>query len=103
MDILWMALFAGVIFAEKMWSKGKWVARAAGMGLAVAGALSIFGVIAVAPPHDSMANSDGMQMPNNDTLSEDTPNGGGLADGDFGERPQEVRPDTGDQDPGMQM
>lgn len=55
MDILWMGLFAGIIFGEKMWSKGIWVARAAGVGLAVAGAMAMLGFIDVSTGgHDSM-------------------------------------------------
>ena len=37
MNILWMGLFAGIILGEKMWSRGIWVARAAGIGLAIVG------------------------------------------------------------------
>src|SRR5919199_4234730 len=39
MNILWMGLFAGIIFGEKMWSRGIWVARAAGIALAITGVL----------------------------------------------------------------
>ena len=42
MNLLWMALFAGVIFGEKVWSKGIWVARSAGVSLAIIGILAIF-------------------------------------------------------------
>ncbi len=66
MDILWMALFAGIIFGEKMWSKGIWVARAAGVGLVAVGALSILGVLAVSPSQDSMKMVDEMAMPEAD-------------------------------------
>lgn len=44
MDIIWMALFAGIIFGEKMWSDGIWVSRAAGIGLAIAGVITLFGM-----------------------------------------------------------
>jgi len=44
MNILWMALFAGIIFGEKMWSRGIWVARAAGIGLAIAGVITALGI-----------------------------------------------------------
>lgn len=57
MDILWMALFAGIIFGEKVWAKGIWVARAAGLGLAAAGVLAIAGILPLAPV-DSMAMSN---------------------------------------------
>ncbi len=41
MNLLWMALFSGIIFGEKIWSKGVWVARAVGIGLAIVGVLII--------------------------------------------------------------
>jgi predicted metal-binding membrane protein len=45
MNLFWMGLFAGIIFGEKMWSRGIWVARAAGIGLAVVGILVSAGVL----------------------------------------------------------
>jgi hypothetical protein len=45
MNLLWMGLFAGIIFGEKMWSRGIWVARAAGIGLAVVGILVSAGIL----------------------------------------------------------
>jgi predicted metal-binding membrane protein len=47
MNLLWMTLFAGVIFGEKVWSKGIWVARSAGVSLAIVGILAIFGLIII--------------------------------------------------------
>jgi hypothetical protein len=67
MDILWMALFAGIIFGEKIWSKGIWVARIAGIALAVAGVLSIAQVVTVVPSHDAMS------MPGDTSMSGDSP------------------------------
>jgi predicted metal-binding membrane protein len=49
MNLLWMALFAGVIFGEKIWSKGIWIARSVGLGLAIVGIMAIFGLIIIAP------------------------------------------------------
>lgn len=63
MDILWMALFAGIIFGEKMWSKGIWVARAAGVGLAIVGALSVAGLITISPAEDGMLMTQDMSLP----------------------------------------
>ena len=40
-----MGLFAGIIFGEKIWRKGIWIARAAGIGLAVVGILVIAGFL----------------------------------------------------------
>ena len=45
MNVLWMGLFAGIIFGEKMWSRGIWVARAAGIGLAITGVLVAAGML----------------------------------------------------------
>jgi predicted metal-binding membrane protein len=48
MNLLWMGLFAGIIFAEKIWSRGRgglWVVRIAGIGFVVIGLLTIFGLI----------------------------------------------------------
>jgi energy-coupling factor transporter transmembrane protein EcfT len=45
MNILWMGLFAGIIFGEKIWSRGIWVARAAGIGLAIIGILVAAGML----------------------------------------------------------
>jgi hypothetical protein len=45
MNLLWMGLFAGIIFGEKMWSRGIWIARAAGIGLTVVGILIAAGML----------------------------------------------------------
>jgi hypothetical protein len=45
MNLLWMGLFAGIIFGEKIWSRGIWIARAAGIGLAVTGLLVVAGML----------------------------------------------------------
>ena len=45
MNLLWMGLFAGIIFGEKIWSRGIWVARAAGVGLTIIGVLIASGML----------------------------------------------------------
>jgi|SRR5215211_5854541 len=45
MNLLWMGLFAGIIFGEKIWSRGIWVARAAGIRLAIVGILVAAGLV----------------------------------------------------------
>ncbi|HEU4448162.1 MAG TPA: DUF2182 domain-containing protein [Nitrososphaeraceae archaeon] len=45
MNLLWMGLFAGIIFGEKVWSRGIWVARAAGIGLAITGVMVAAGML----------------------------------------------------------
>ena len=51
MNLLWMGLFATIIFGEKMWSKGIWIARGVGIALIVLGISSSIGLITL---HDSM-------------------------------------------------
>jgi predicted metal-binding membrane protein len=41
MNLLWMGLFACIIFGEKVWSKGIWIARIAGIGLMTLGLIAI--------------------------------------------------------------
>jgi predicted metal-binding membrane protein len=70
MNLLWMGLFAGIIFAEKMWSRGIWVARAAGVGLVITGILVISGmlpslVLSSASSMGESSSSGGMVMNDN--------------------------------------
>lgn len=73
MNLLWMGLFAGIIFGEKVWSRGIWIARAAGIGLVITGMLVVSGMlpslISSAFPMDH--NSSGMLM-TNDKNGEDS-------------------------------
>jgi predicted metal-binding membrane protein len=62
MNLLWMGLFAGIIFGEKMWSRGIWIARAAGIGLAVAGILIIAGLPSSLVPSSSSMHDNGDSM-----------------------------------------
>jgi predicted metal-binding membrane protein len=48
MNVLWMGVFAAIIFGEKVWIRGgRWVARAAGIGFLILGVSSIFGIIEI--------------------------------------------------------
>ncbi len=48
MNLLWMALFAAIIFGEKIWIKGgRWIARSTGVGFVILGALVLFGIMKV--------------------------------------------------------
>lgn len=58
MNLLWMGLFAGIIFGEKMWRRGIWIARAAGAGLAVVGVLIIAGLLPSLVPTSASSMSD---------------------------------------------
>ena len=57
MNIAWMGLFAGIIFGEKIWSKGIWFSRFTGIAFAIVGILTILGIITLY--NDSM-NMDSM-------------------------------------------
>jgi predicted metal-binding membrane protein len=57
MNLLWMILFAGVIFGEKIWSKGLWISRSAGIGLVIVGIMAIFGILII--PTDMNNNKTG--------------------------------------------
>jgi predicted metal-binding membrane protein len=61
MNIAWMLLFAGIIFGEKMWSKGIWISRFTGIAFAIVGILTILGIITLY--NDSM-NMDIMDTTN---------------------------------------
>jgi len=61
MNIAWMLLFAGIIFGEKMWSKGIWISRFTGIAFAIVGILTISGIITLY--NDSM-NMDIMDTTN---------------------------------------
>lgn len=45
MNIAWMGLFAGIIFGEKMWSKGIWISRFTGIAFTIVGVLTIVGIM----------------------------------------------------------
>jgi predicted metal-binding membrane protein len=45
MNALWMALFAAIIFGEKIWVRGgKWIARSAGVGFMILGVVVLLGM-----------------------------------------------------------
>ena len=65
MSLLWMALFAAIIFGEKVWAKGgKWVARSVGVGFVILGALALLGMIEV--PTGDMTMTDVASSNNKD-------------------------------------
>lgn len=70
MNLLWMGLFAGIIFGEKMWSRGIWIARVAGVGLSVAGLLVAAGMLpSLVSSATSMIDED--EMGNDMTMMRD--------------------------------
>jgi predicted metal-binding membrane protein len=65
MNILWMGMFAAIIFAEKVWSRGIWIARVAGIVFVIIGMLSITGIILIATEdriNDSQNGMNNMMM-----------------------------------------
>src|ERR1043165_1074928 len=68
MNLLWMDLFAGVIFGEKVWSKGIWVARSTGVVIAIVGIMAIFGLITIPTGMDGIDNNN----PTNDRAADDS-------------------------------
>ena len=48
MNLLWMGLFAAIIFGEKIWSRyGIWIARITGTGFVITGLFTMLGIIAL--------------------------------------------------------
>ena len=73
MSLLWMALFAAIIFGEKVWTKGgKWVARSVGIGFVTLGALTLLGMIEV--PTGDMTMTD-IASSNNKDMEMEMDNG----------------------------
>jgi predicted metal-binding membrane protein len=70
MNLFWMGLFAAIIFAEKIWSKGGlWIARITGVCFITIGILSWAGIISL--PFNVMdnvsSNRMSMDMPSSQT------------------------------------
>jgi predicted metal-binding membrane protein len=58
MNVLWMGVFAAIIFGEKVWIRGgRWVARGAGVGFLILGVSSIFGIIEIPTGDMTMADT----------------------------------------------
>jgi predicted metal-binding membrane protein len=71
MNLLWMALFASIIFGEKIWIRGgRWIARSAGVGFVVLGVLALLGILEfstggmeeVSKDNTAMKEYNGMNM-----------------------------------------
>ena len=69
MNILWMGLFAGIIFAEKVWSKGIYVSKTAGIILIVLGLTTILGIISINDYNSSNLMSENHVPDNKLTIS----------------------------------
>ena len=67
MNIFWMGLFAGIIFAEKIWSKGIYVSKATGIVFMIIGILTMIGTVSIMPEDENMGSlhrMEGMDMSN---------------------------------------
>lgn len=67
MNLLWMALFAAIIFGEKIWLRGGiWIARSAGISFMIVGVLAILGLMEIPTGieigKDNTAMDDSMHM-----------------------------------------
>jgi hypothetical protein len=60
MNILWMGLFAVIIFAEKVWSRGIWIARVTGIAFILIGLFSITGIISISIEDGMHGSQNGM-------------------------------------------
>ncbi|HEY9387844.1 MAG TPA: DUF2182 domain-containing protein [Nitrososphaeraceae archaeon] len=75
MNLLWMALFAVIIFGEKVWVRGgKWIARSAGVGFVILGALALLGIMEVPTGDMTIAyvagnNNKGTEMEMSDRMN----------------------------------
>lgn len=58
MNILWMVLFTAIIVAERVWNRGIWIARSAGVGFAIVGIMVMLGLISIDLGMDMDMNSD---------------------------------------------
>ncbi|MDF0679916.1 MAG: hypothetical protein P0116_03005 [Candidatus Nitrosocosmicus sp.] len=51
-----MGLFAGIIFAEKIWSKGIYVSKATGIVFMIIGILTMIGTVSIMPEDENMGS-----------------------------------------------
>ena len=75
MNLTWMALFAIIIFVEKIWSRGVLIARITGISLIILGVASSFGLVTIFDTLEDMNKKmqlngeDGMIIPQNNTIT----------------------------------
>jgi predicted metal-binding membrane protein len=72
MNFFWMGLFASIIFAEKIWTRGGlWISRVTGIGFITVGILSLTGALSL--PSDSMSDGISSSEDSDMTMSMDMP------------------------------
>jgi predicted metal-binding membrane protein len=63
MNVLWMGVFATIIFAEKIWIKGGlWIARLTGVAFLILGILTIVGFVTLGSHHSMSHEMEVMTM-----------------------------------------
>jgi predicted metal-binding membrane protein len=62
MNIMWMGVFAAIIFGEKIWPRGIWIARSFGIVLITMGILSTLGLIELYDSMNAMNLQEGDKM-----------------------------------------
>jgi predicted metal-binding membrane protein len=58
MNIASMLLFAGIIFGEKIWSKGIWISKFTGIAFTIVGVLTILGIVTLNNDDLNMSTMD---------------------------------------------
>jgi predicted metal-binding membrane protein len=83
MNVLWMGVFATIIFTEKIWIKGGlWIARLTGVAFLILGILTMTGFVTLGS-HNSMSNEMGvmtMDMENSEASSNSARNSEGMTE-----------------------
>jgi predicted metal-binding membrane protein len=83
MSVLWMGVFATIIFTEKMWIKGGlWIARVTGVAFLILGILTMAGFVTLGN-HHSMSNEMGvmtMDMGNSEASANSARNSEGMTE-----------------------
>nr|MDQ6865831.1 DUF2182 domain-containing protein [Thermoproteota archaeon] len=82
MNLLWMGLFAAIIFGEKIWSRyGIWVARIAGTGFVITG---LFTMVALITPQNNVnmqgSNSSSSNSINSQNIKDSKSNDNKMSD-----------------------
>ena len=77
MNLLWMGLFAAIIFGEKIWSRyGIWIARIAGTGFVITG---LFTMVALITPQNNV-NMQGSNSSSSNSSSSNSINSQNIKD-----------------------
>jgi predicted metal-binding membrane protein len=102
MNLLWMALFAAIIFGEKIWIRGgRWITRSAGAGFIILGVLVLLGIIEIPTGGMEEVSKDNTSMEDNNSMNMMEMNTGSNEGGD--ENDMQMNMDMKGNDMGMNM